>query len=63
MCKFGLFRRPYWQEKTHRNAHEKAHKRAKLHKNAPFCTDVCNTPLFIIPPLACTQEMNSGKID
>ena len=30
-------------------AHKMAQERAKLHKNTPFCTDACNTPLCYTP--------------
>ena len=45
MRKFALFCRPFWHEKTHKNAQ----KRAKLRKNAPFCTDACNIPVYYTP--------------
>ena len=45
-----LFCSPFLVGKTHK----KAQKGAKVHKNAPLCTDACNTP-FITVPLACTQ--------
>ena len=48
MRKFVLFCRPFWHEKTHRNA-QKAQKHAEMCKNAPFCTDACNTPVYYTP--------------
>ena len=44
-----LFCRPFWEEKKHRNAQKGAQKRTKMHKNAPFCTDACNTPVYKTP--------------
>ena len=48
MRKFALFCRPFWQEKTHRNGQKNA-KTRKMHKNAPFSTDACNTPVYYTP--------------
>ena len=47
MRNFALFCRPFWQEKTHRNAQKCAILHMQTHA----------TPPFIIPPSACTQEI------
>ena len=43
MRKFVVFCRPFWQEKTRRNAQKSAK------ADTPFCTDACNTPVYYTP--------------
>ena len=42
------FLRPILAGQTHRNAQKNAETR-KMHKNTPFCTDACNTPVHYTP--------------
>ena len=39
----------HFGRKNRTETHKKTQKRAKMHKNAPLCTDACNTPVYYTP--------------
>ena len=47
--KVMLFCRPFWQEQKRTETCINVQKRAKMHKNATFCTDACSTPVHYAP--------------
>ena len=48
-CTFLCFSAGHFGRKKRTETHRKVLKRAQMHKNVPFCTDACNTPVYYTP--------------